>query len=374
MLSTYCDVLIVGAGPAGCASALALSLAAPGCRVVVVDRASAQPFQIGESATPDVSALLRRLDVEGRLGLRGHRAYQGDLSLWGGDEPRFDHFLSRGVGHGWHLDRAAFDAQLCNEVRERGIELHRCAGIEAILPLNDGWGVRLRGLGSVSTRVVADAGGRRSPLATQLGVRRRKLDKLVALTIRTTHSLNLTGLSLVEAFTHGWWYAVVLPDGHTLVSLMTDRDIAVARGFHDWGAYVRAWRETRLLASHVPPPDKPPAAIHAFAAHSGCLERGAATNWIAVGDALMGWDPLTSSGISGALSDGLAAAPAIIDMLEGGCDGARAYVDRANVVFGRYLMERLQRYGAEPRWRDSAFWARRGQCPQAAAGNLRLQR
>lgn len=374
MSFAYCDVLIVGAGPAGCATALALTLAAPGCRVVVVDRASVQPFRIGESATPDVSALLRRLGIAGRLGLSGHRAYQGNLSLWGGDEPRLDHFLSRGVGHGWHLDRAAFDAQLCNEVCERGIQLHRCAGIEAILPLNDGWGVRLRGLGSVSTRVVVDAGGRRSPLAAQLGVRRRKLDKLVALTIRTPHSLNLTGLSLVEAFAHGWWYAVGLPDGHALVSLMTDQDIAVARGFHDWGVYVRAWRETQLLACHVPPPDEPAAEIHAFAAHSGCLERGAGTRWLAVGDALMGWDPLTSSGISGALSDGLAAAPAIIDMLEGGCEGARAYVDRANVVFGRYLMQRLQRYEAEPRWPDSAFWARRRQWPQAVAGNSRSQR
>jgi flavin-dependent dehydrogenase len=103
------------------------------------------------------------------------------------------------------------------------------------------------------------------------------------------------------------------------------------------------------------------------AAHSGCVERGVGKGWIAVGDALMGWDPLTSSGISGALSDGLAAAPAIIDMLEGGRDGARAYAERANAVFGRYLMERLQRYGAESRWRQSAFWARRTQWPQTQA-------
>ncbi|MFC0696092.1 tryptophan 7-halogenase [Paraburkholderia humisilvae] len=355
------DVLIIGAGPAGCATALALE--ASGCRVIVLDRPAAHPFQIGESAAPDVGRLLRRLDVEGRLHLSGHRPYQGNISLWGGNEPRLDHFLSRGIGHGWHLDRAAFDEQLRNEVRSRGIRLHRCAGIEAILPSSDGWDARMRGFGNVPARVVVDAGGRRSPLTAQLGIPRRKLDKLVALAVRAAHTRDLIGLSLVEAFADGWWYAAGLPDGHVLVTLMTDQDIAAARSFRNWNAYVHAWRGTRLLVNHVPPPSEP-VAIHAFAAHSGCIARAVGKGWVAVGDALMGWDPLTSSGISGALGDGLAAVPAIIDMLEGGRDFAQAYAERANAVFGRYLIERLQRYGIESRWRQSAFWARRTQWPQ----------
>jgi flavin-dependent dehydrogenase len=322
-----------------------------------------QPFRIGESATPDVGRLLRHLGIEGLLNLSGHHPYQGNLSLWGGNEARLDHFLSRGVGHGWHLDRAAFDEQLRNEVRARGIRLHCCTGVEAVLPSHDGWNVRVRGLGNVPARMVVDAGGRRSPLTARLGIRRRKLDKLVALAIRATHSQNLIGLSLVESFADGWWYAAGLPDGHVLVTLMTDQDIAVTHSFRSWDAYVHAWQDTQLLASYVPPPSEP-VAIHAFAAHSGCIERGAGWRWIAVGDALMGWDPLTSSGIAGALSDGLAAAPAIIDMLEGKQGFARAYVERANAVFRRYLMERLQCYGAESRWQESAFWARRTQWPQ----------
>jgi flavin-dependent dehydrogenase len=142
---------------------------------------------------------------------------------------------------------------------------------------------------------------------------------------------------------------------------------ALQRGFHRWDSYVRAWRETQLLASHVPPPSEP-LAIHPCAAHSGCIERGVGRGWIAVGDALMVLDPLTSSGISGAFSDGLAAAPAIIDMIEGGREGARRYAERANAVFERYLLERFKCYGAEPRWREKAFWARRAQWPQSEAG------
>lgn len=358
------DVLIVGAGPAGCSTALAL--AGSGCRVAVLDRAGTQPLRIGESAAPDVGVLLRRLGVEGRLDRGGHVPYEGNLSLWGDDEPRMDHFLSRGIGHGWHLDRAVFDEQLRSEVRERGIPLRRCSGIEAVAPSSEGWNVRVRGWGDVAARVVVDAGGRRSPLAARLGVRRRKFDKLIALATCVPGPRNLRGLSLVEAFPFGWWYAAPLPDGHAIVALMTDQDIAMGGGLRHCSAYVHAWKNTRLLASHVPPPSGP-IAIHAFAAHSGCIERGAASAWIAVGDALMGWDPLASSGISGALGDGLAAAPAILGMLEGRRDGARVYVDRANAVFERFMTERAQRYGDESRWRDSAFWARRMPRLQAVA-------
>ncbi|WP_185732233.1 tryptophan 7-halogenase [Burkholderia sp. Bp8963] len=361
------DVLIVGAGPAGCATALALDAA--GCRVALLDRPSTQSFRVGESATPDVAGLLRRLGVDDRLERAGHAFYHGNLSLWGDDQPRVDHFLFRGTGHGWHLDRAAFDAQLRDAARARGIAVRSCAGVEAIMPTSDGWAIRARGIGEVHARVLVDAGGRRSPLAAWFGVRRRSFDGMVALAAHASHARELAGLSLVESFEDGWWYAVGLPDGQALVTLMTDRDVATARRFRDPDVYRRAWQDTRLLAKHVPP-GPAPAAIHVFAAHSGCIERSSGGGWIAVGDALMGLDPLTSSGIAGALSDGLAAAPAVVDMLAGRPDGAIAYAARANAVFGRYLAERVERYGTESRWSQRAFWARRGHGNQVAAAEL----
>src|SRR5690349_6553232 len=98
------DVLISGAGPAGCATALALVQA--GAAVLLLDRPLNQPFRIGESATPDVAGHLAKLGL--KQALDDHLPYHGNVSLWGSDTPQLDHFLFRAQGHGWHLDRAAF--------------------------------------------------------------------------------------------------------------------------------------------------------------------------------------------------------------------------------------------------------------------------
>lgn len=355
------DVLILGAGPAGSATALGL-LASGVERVLMVDRCIAKPFHIGESATPDVAGMLGELGLENDLGRLGHRAYHGNLSLWGGGQPVVDHFLVRGRGHGWHLDRAAFDEWLRQEAVARGAQLVSHVGLSAIEPIEDGWRVTVDDLGVVSARVLVDAAGRRAPLASRLGAKRMRLDTLVALAVRAESVDSLAGLSLVEPFADGWWYAADLPDGRTMVTLMTDRDVAGKHHFYKHSAYLEAWRNTEELVKRVPPPHELES-IGVFAAHSGFTNQAAGNRWITVGDALMGFDPLTSSGISGALDDALAAVPAIKAQLWGDINAAHAYVRRANTTLRRYLVERRKHYNAERRWQDHEFWARRGSNP-----------
>lgn len=362
MIPTFAvDVLIIGAGPAGAATALGL-LAAGIERVLLVDRPIARPFQIGESATPDVPGLLERLGLERDLGRLGHQAYHGNLSLWGGGAPLVDHFLFRARGHGWHLDRAAFDAWLRQEAVARGAHLASPASLSAIAPMTDGWRITVEGLGAVTARVVVDAAGRRAPLAVRLGAQQQRIDTLVALAVQTRPAKGLEGLSLVEPFSDGWWYAACLPNGRAVVALMTDHDVAQTHGFHDTARYIEVWRNTELLMARVPPPSKS-APISVFAAHSAFINKAAGSRWIAVGDALMAFDPLTSSGIAGALDDALSAVPAIQSQLEGNTEASHAYVRRANASLKRYLTERQQHYSAERRWADRVFWARRTSTP-----------
>ncbi|HEU4883779.1 MAG TPA: NAD(P)-binding protein, partial [Longimicrobium sp.] len=108
MTASYAAV-VAGGGPAGCAAALALARA--GRRVLLVDAAPAGP-PLGEALPPVGRALLGELGLlEGFLG-QGHAPSHGNASAWGSGALAAHDFL-RGVhGHGWHLDRARFDAGL----------------------------------------------------------------------------------------------------------------------------------------------------------------------------------------------------------------------------------------------------------------------
>jgi 2-polyprenyl-6-methoxyphenol hydroxylase-like FAD-dependent oxidoreductase len=353
------DVVILGAGLGGSATALAL-LTAGISRVVLVDQPVRNAFRIGESATPDVPQVLDRLGVPSDMAALGHRPCQGTLSLWGGRRV-FNDYLRKGRGPGWHLDRAAFDAFLRDQAVGRGARLLCPDGIDHLVPRAEGWRLTLKSGLVLDSRIVVDAAGRGSPLATGLGATRHRLDDLVAVAVLAPfdHDDRLAGMSLVEPFADGWWYAARIPDGRAVVTLMTDADISGKRGFTRWDSLAEAWAETTELRHLVPRPD--PTEISVFAAHSTHLDRAAGAGWLAVGDALLGFDPLTSSGMAGALNDAVAAADTIQDWLGGGdpAPAAKAYEARAAEMLARYGRDRARVYGEERRWADRPFWERR---------------
>jgi len=350
------DVLILGAGPAGCATALALR--ARGVeRVLLVDRAPPAALIPGESATPDIAPCLAKLGLDGGLAHPGARPYHGNLSAWGGP-PALSLFGRR--GRGWHLDRTVFELWLRREAVSRGVVLACPARLDAISAHPDGWNVTVEGLGDVHACVVVDAAGRRAPLATRLGAKRHKLDDLVALAARVPcmgHT-GFEGFSFVESFADGWWYAAHIPSGEAVVMLMTDRDIAGS--YRDARAFAQAWRDTAELSRRLPPACR--AAPRIFAAHGAFLGACAGERWIAVGDALMSFDPLASSGLSGAFNDAIAAADAILSMLSGD-DPRAAYARRASAALTRYLAGHAAYYGLERRWPQRSFWTRRSSRP-----------
>ena len=340
---------------------MALALRRAGvAQVGLVDWPVRRPWSIGESATPDVGPMLARLGLPDAM--RGHARYEGNLSLWGGRR-QVDDFLHRGRGGGWHLDREAFDATLREAVVASGVRVARPAKIEQLAWQREAWTLRITDHGEWRARVLVDATGRRADLASRLGAHQHRLDALVALgaIVPNGAARELAGLSLVEPFEHGWWYAAPQRDNRAVVCLMTDRGLARAASYRDERRFRQAWCEAPELARRLPPPEGP-IAIASFAAHSACLDRAAGLGWLAIGDALMSFDPLSSSGISGALADGLAAADTVLQWLEDPTSmaaTARAWAARANTTWQRFLEQRRLHYAAETRWPASSFWATR---------------
>jgi flavin-dependent dehydrogenase len=96
-----------------------------------------------------------------------------------------------------------------------------------------------------------------------------------------------------------------------------------------------------------------------LAAGSTLRDCVATDNWVAVGDARMTLDPLSSSGILSALRSGRDAAELIFQLDGGVPDAVRKYRERTMKTYAQYLRERQFYYGCERRWLDTRFWSRR---------------
>jgi flavin-dependent dehydrogenase len=365
MMPGCTDVLILGAGPAGAALALALKRAGVE-GVGMIDAPVQRPMHIGEAAAPGLGALLAQLNLDDGLEARGHRPCHGNRSLWGDATHNITDFMMRALGPGWHLDRGAFDAWLLDEAQGAGAELFSPARLEAAEWEANRWRVRLRcddRTFSLHARWIVDATGRPAVFARRNGAALHRLDRLIALAVlgEPAEEAGFDSYSQIEASETGWWYAARLPGGKMMVSLMTDNDIARANGLFSADEFATAWRATREILRLAKPAANLPTA---FSAGTQFIDQAIAPGWLALGDALMAFDPLSASGITGAIEDAIAAGELLVHLLDEpdereSANLRHAYAARANAGLSRFMSEHRAIYAAERRWPESPFWQRR---------------
>src|SRR5439155_12417064 len=105
----------------------------------------------------------------------------------------------------------------------------------------------------------------------------------------------------------------------------TDASIVTARALQTRAGWTDHLRGARHLGAALDGATLDAGRVHVRSAPSALLEPCAADGWAAVGDAASTFDPLASQGIVKALADGLHAAAAIADWLQGRPDGLRRY-------------------------------------------------
>jgi flavin-dependent dehydrogenase len=345
--------------------AAALGLAEFGIEVTVLERTSSPSARIGETLPPEAATLLRRLGVWERFLSERHLPAPGKISAWETEELYEQDFIFNPYGNGWHLDRPRFDLMLVDEGRCRGIAVEgdsqvvRCSH-----STNNVWRVEVRSKGIVShlqATWIIDATGRSSWMARQMEIRRHVCDQLVGI-FQFWHTDRTSGLPdprlLVEAVEQGWWYAAPLPEGRIAVAYMTDLNLLPPPPrelTRFWELKIREARHIEQFLSNAVPCSQ----IASIVADSYCLERVGGHNWLAVGDAAMAWDPLSSQGITNALRTGILAAHAIAEAhRERTCDLSR-YEAAIARDFQQYQHLRSHYYGRARRWLQSPFWTRR---------------
>ncbi len=359
-------VAVIGGGPAGVSAALALVRL--GIETVLVEQTDGSGSPVGECLAPSANLLLQRLGLDHVLPASGALPSHGNRSSWGGDGSLAERdFLRDPLGHGWHLDRPAFNRVLLEAAETADVAVLRQTRLVSLERTKRGWQIRTAspsGGRMLHAAMLIDASGRRGVVARRERIRRRTFDSLIAaigFLDADGHAAPLRdATTVIEATATGWWYTALVPGHRLAVAWFTDPDVLAANA---------AWRPAhwwrRLLASDVVGPLVTthgygmPERIDVFAAGSSLLTRPTGEGWIAAGDAAAAYDPLSSHGIGSALAGGASAARAVVATLGGDGIAFPAYRERLLADYARYLWARHAYYADERRWPDAPFWKRR---------------
>ncbi len=380
------EVAIAGGGPAGCAAAIILAKA--GHRVLLADAAPGGTFRVGEGLPPAARSLLNDLGVMPQFLADQHRTSFGNVALWGSEQPQSSDFLLQLQGHGFQLDRVRFDAMLKQAAQQAGatvLQRQRLTLLDSGTPdTNSAIHLQLQarpGTEATSTQAhwldgeqisadfLIDATGRNASLARKLGATREQFDQLLAFhtLLESPRPTDQDGRTFIEAVANGWWYSVLLPSGARLVAFLSDADLVDKATLLSPTGFYQQLMATRFLSQlckqHGYQISRTPLGADAC---SSRLQQIAGANWLAVGDAALAFDPLSSQGIANAMYSGMAAARALHTHLSthqamsaNPAPVLQQYAQHLNQIFNRYLAHRHSYYGDEGRWADQPFWQRR---------------
>jgi flavin-dependent dehydrogenase len=353
---------VVGAGTAGAVTALLL--ARRGHDVTVVERSSsAAGFKVGEGMPSSARPLLARLGLLDVTAAAPHVAAYTHRSAWGSDVVADFDFIRTPHGQGFHLDRAVFDASLLSLAQEAGAVVQRPAFVHYVMPA-DGQRTDLVVHGSgrewvAASQFIVDATGRGASIARRCGARRTTLDRLLAFcSVVRAGAGEPTGTTLVESFADGWWYTADLPHGMRMVMMLTDPDLGPAREARSREGFGRLLSNTVHVSAAVGGA-RLISAPTVMVAGSSRLTKVCGQGWLAVGDAALAFDPLSSQGIMTAIYSAERAAQTVERALHGDPGALDAYTAVQDQIFDAYRLRHRVAYTAEPRWTDQPFWDRR---------------
>ena len=311
------DLIIIGAGPAGVSAAIAAKQRGMNS-VVLLERSNYSHPRPGEHLSPRAIQLLKRLGIW-KFHQTSHLECSSIRSSWGSPELIEKPLMLNPYGYGRHVNRCKFDQtnfQIALELGVFALKDCRCS----IRQERERWLVVADGNGDQDSRFefespwLLDATGRSAAIAKHSGCIHRRFDGLIGIQSELVrefcHTDDSASSLLIESAELGWWYAAPLSANKLIVTFMTDADICSASNHSASKFWVQQVRKTIHIQE----------LIARFSNHQSVAIRPAMThrldpcitsNYVAIGDAALSLDPLSSQGIQNSIESAITAIESI---------------------------------------------------------------
>jgi len=298
-MSSQCDILIVGGGPAGGLAALLLAKAGRNVRLIEAQSALG-PRVCGAYLCPAGVGLLQELELCDQLTrdmrqLRGMVLVAPNLNRLQTNFPSTTPFPDHGIS----LLRPEFDNALLASASRHGANIRMGSRLQSLQQSSEGWVAGLQTGERIVARVIIGADGRKSCVARLLGLATRPWQSRVALHVDLPSLTRTEPYGEMHVFNDGTYIGLNPIGADTLnVSALCDPAELHHSSAMDF-INERTQSSPRLRTRIAPLTD--PAPVRATFPAAASVRDVIAPNAALIGDASGFLDPLTGEGIYQAL-------------------------------------------------------------------------
>ena len=319
------DVLIIGAGPAGCSAATLL--AEQGHSVLVIEREKFPRYHVGESLIPFTFPALDRLGLVERM-KQSHftKKYSVQFVQPNGRASQPFYFFNRydreTVAQTWQVLRSEFDQMLLDHARSRGAEVREETSVTGLL--KDGervTGVRIKDKAGRESELRApitlDCTGKESFAAVRQGWRIKDpyLNKIAVWTYyqgsKREAGIDEGQTTVAMLPEKGWFWHIPQHDDMVSVGVVAEGKYLTRDGVKDPKAiFDREVGENLWIKDHLST-GRQIGQYYLTSEYSFHTKHCGSEGLLLVGDAFCFLDPVFSSGLMLALKSGVLAADAV---------------------------------------------------------------
>ena len=367
------SIIVIGGGPGG--STAATLLARQGFDVTLFEREVFPREHVGESLLPASIPILETLGVIDEVEAAGFTPKYGATMVWGRDpEPWSWHFAETNASypHAYQVWRPTFDQMLLRNAERNGVSVHEgCRVVDVGLGQDASTSVTVESTDGESQTFecdwIVDASGQNGFLSRRLDLRvNDEFFRNLAVYSYFRGAERLpepdAGNIFIEAYEHGWSWAIPLPDDIMSVGVVVDSAWGGAKltDMPTEGFYRRQLSLTGRTAEMLGRAEMidEPRIIRDWSYTS---QRLVGDGYILVGDAACFIDPLFSSGVHLALSSAVLASAYVTSALR-----EPEMREPAAEVYTQLYMQQYHQFRemaalfyASNRTSDSYFWEAR---------------